>query len=225
MSGSESSEDVYDVERIVDDRMVKGKKQYLIKWVGYPESDNTWELKSNLFCTDLLQEYERKKLEEKKKGEKISSPLPKKEQKKSEEVQNVSKSTKKEVRKEDKKDDKKHDKKEDDSVNFVSKNARKEKEPKVVDKSTKSLDYTVNSSRENLNTLQIKNKPLFEQPITNEWDLKIKEVTNVFVKDNLLFVEFVDVNGNQGTCTSQEIKYKAPLKLILFYEENLAFSE
>jgi len=30
------------VERIVRTRTVKGKKQYFVKWLGYPDSANTW---------------------------------------------------------------------------------------------------------------------------------------------------------------------------------------
>ena len=47
MSSSES-EDVYDVEAIVDHRLKNGCVEYLIKWEGYESSANTWEPKSNL---------------------------------------------------------------------------------------------------------------------------------------------------------------------------------
>lgn len=53
--------EVYDVERIMQDRMYKGKKQYLIKWLGYPEEENTWEFEHNIFCQDLKDAYEEKK--------------------------------------------------------------------------------------------------------------------------------------------------------------------
>jgi hypothetical protein len=35
----------------------KRNLQYLIKWVGYPESDNTWELADNLRVLELLKEF------------------------------------------------------------------------------------------------------------------------------------------------------------------------
>ena len=66
MASTNSEEDVYDVERIVDDRIYRGKKQDLIKWVGYPDSDNTWEFKGNLFCTEMLNEHDKKKTEKSK---------------------------------------------------------------------------------------------------------------------------------------------------------------
>jgi chromobox protein 5 len=38
----------FQVEKIVDSRIVKNKIQYLVKWVGYPESENTWEPEVNV---------------------------------------------------------------------------------------------------------------------------------------------------------------------------------
>merc|ERR1711981_1019956 len=54
-------ETVYEVEQIDDDRTVKGKKQYFIKWRNFPVSDNTWEPEENLDCPDLIARYEEKK--------------------------------------------------------------------------------------------------------------------------------------------------------------------
>ena len=34
------------------------KLQYLVKWLGYPDSDNTWEPVENLHADDLTQDYE-----------------------------------------------------------------------------------------------------------------------------------------------------------------------
>jgi len=53
-------EDVYQVEKILKSRMVRGKKQYYVKWVGYnDEADNTWEPLANLCgCEELLANFE-----------------------------------------------------------------------------------------------------------------------------------------------------------------------
>lgn len=51
-------EEIYDVEAIVKHRILKGKKQYLIKWLGYPSSQNTWEDEDNIFCEELKRAYE-----------------------------------------------------------------------------------------------------------------------------------------------------------------------
>ncbi|KAM3140100.1 Chromodomain Y-like protein 2 [Paramecium bursaria] len=63
---------LYEVEYIVDRRVnEKGQFEYLIKWQGYPSSQNTWEPKSNLeFTKELIKKYDLqfdlKKLEMKK---------------------------------------------------------------------------------------------------------------------------------------------------------------
>ena len=38
----------YKVEEVLDSRLKKGKLEYLIKWSGYTDKYNTWELVSNL---------------------------------------------------------------------------------------------------------------------------------------------------------------------------------
>lgn len=54
-----TEEEEYEVEKVVDKRIHKGKVEYLLKWKGYSSDDNTWEPKDSLECPELLQEYER----------------------------------------------------------------------------------------------------------------------------------------------------------------------
>lgn len=47
----------FEVEKIVDDKVEKGQQFYLVKWKGYPTSQNTWQSKSSLACPALLKAY------------------------------------------------------------------------------------------------------------------------------------------------------------------------
>ena len=64
--GSQEEEE-YQVERIVEMRkMANGTFEYLVKWVGYPEEDNTWEVESNVSeCKEMINEIKQRKQKEK----------------------------------------------------------------------------------------------------------------------------------------------------------------
>ncbi len=50
----------YQVENILEQRMISRKTHYLVKWKEYNTSENTWELKENLLnCVKTLQQFER----------------------------------------------------------------------------------------------------------------------------------------------------------------------
>lgn len=48
---------VYEVERVMNKRTVNNSVQYLLKWKGYPHSDNTWEYEDDMECTQLIDDY------------------------------------------------------------------------------------------------------------------------------------------------------------------------
>ena len=56
---SDAEEPRYDIERLVKHRMVKGKEQYLVRWRGYDQDEDTWEDKSELEKTgmDAIMEF------------------------------------------------------------------------------------------------------------------------------------------------------------------------
>ena len=54
-------ENEYEVEKILDSRVTKNKKQYKVKWFGYPESEYTWEPIDHLkSCQKLVDKYEQR---------------------------------------------------------------------------------------------------------------------------------------------------------------------
>lgn len=54
---NEADDDLYEVEKLVDHKMKKGVRFYLVRWKGYNEQDDTWEKESNLHCPDILNAY------------------------------------------------------------------------------------------------------------------------------------------------------------------------
>ena len=54
----------YEVERIIAQRKVGRRTDYLIKWKGYPDEDSTWEPASHLNCPDLLREFKARQRED-----------------------------------------------------------------------------------------------------------------------------------------------------------------
>jgi transposase InsO family protein len=50
---------VYDVEEILDCQYIRGRIRYLIKWLDYPHSENTWEPRTVLDCPEKLEVFHR----------------------------------------------------------------------------------------------------------------------------------------------------------------------
>ena len=56
-AGGEPSE--FEVEAVLDRRISAGKVQYLIKWKGFDQAENSWEPTVNLVnCRDLVDKFE-----------------------------------------------------------------------------------------------------------------------------------------------------------------------
>ncbi|RFU23844.1 hypothetical protein B7463_g12494, partial [Scytalidium lignicola] len=54
----------YQVEAIVDSKLKDGKRHYLVKWAGYPKSENTWEPESHLTkVRAMIKQFRRDNLE------------------------------------------------------------------------------------------------------------------------------------------------------------------
>merc|ERR1712227_362716 len=53
-----NDQDEYEVESIVDKKILKnGKIKYLVKWKGWDEEDNSWEIEKNINSKKLIDEY------------------------------------------------------------------------------------------------------------------------------------------------------------------------
>ncbi|EFA76000.1 hypothetical protein PPL_10579 [Heterostelium album PN500] len=56
------NEEEFEIEQIIGDRMFRKKKQYQIKWLGYPLDKATWQYSKNMdHAKDLIKEYENNK--------------------------------------------------------------------------------------------------------------------------------------------------------------------
>lgn len=38
-------------------RTIKGRRQFLVRWKGYDEDSDTWELEKDLHCSQLIEEF------------------------------------------------------------------------------------------------------------------------------------------------------------------------
>lgn len=55
----------FQVEQVLDEKIIRGVRHYLIRWKGYEPESDTWEPESTLNCPELITEY---KAKQKKKG-------------------------------------------------------------------------------------------------------------------------------------------------------------
>jgi len=51
------NEEEYEIEAIVDHRDIRGHREYLVHWLGYLSSDDSWVKEKDLHAADLLEEY------------------------------------------------------------------------------------------------------------------------------------------------------------------------
>jgi hypothetical protein len=47
----------YEIEEILDHKQVRNYIKYLVKWIDYPHSENTWETKATLKNLEKFAEY------------------------------------------------------------------------------------------------------------------------------------------------------------------------
>lgn len=55
---SDNEEEEFEVEKIIDVYFKKNKsREFLIRWKGFPASDDTWEPEANLNCPELITKF------------------------------------------------------------------------------------------------------------------------------------------------------------------------
>ncbi|XP_076672288.1 uncharacterized protein LOC143371209 isoform X2 [Andrena cerasifolii] len=53
----ENNQKEYEVEKIVGQRTIKGRRQFLVRWKGYDDDSDTWEQEKDLNCAQLIEEF------------------------------------------------------------------------------------------------------------------------------------------------------------------------
>ncbi|XP_011697020.1 PREDICTED: probable chromo domain-containing protein LHP1 [Wasmannia auropunctata] len=56
-------ENEYEVEKLMNIRTIKGRRQFLVRWFGYGESADTWENEKDLNCPELIEDFLEKEKE------------------------------------------------------------------------------------------------------------------------------------------------------------------
>ena len=57
-----SSEESYEVEKILQHRKIGGKFQYLVKWAGYSDAECSWTNEEDFVSSDFIRDYWRQQL-------------------------------------------------------------------------------------------------------------------------------------------------------------------
>mmetsp|Transcript_21905 Transcript_21905/g.30622 ORF Transcript_21905/g.30622 Transcript_21905/m.30622 type:complete len:285 (+) Transcript_21905:78-932(+) len=73
MKRKRTNDNIYEVDKILKCRRIyledietkrkTEKVQYLVSWKGYGPEDNTWEPEENLFCPDLIADFQKQEME------------------------------------------------------------------------------------------------------------------------------------------------------------------
>lgn len=68
----DNDEKEYEVYRILDVAVKKGKREFLVHWKGWSSRHNTWEPEENLSCDDLIAKFDKDNAKNSKKELRLS---------------------------------------------------------------------------------------------------------------------------------------------------------
>lgn len=201
------------IGKILNRKIIKGKRFYLIKWRDYPSRYNSWEPKSNLKqAWDLIEDYDRELDSKKKKtgakGKKGSAPGSKSIKLKSQGK------TKKEVEESSEREESSSSSQSninDDNNDSVSSSESKEIIEKPKNKEKTSAD--VNLKNLTVNLQQTENYPAFPSNVM-KLDLHLNGKLTAQVKWE---------NDDISSVNYENFKKRYPIKLLDFFESRIIF--
>ncbi|KAF0531102.1 chromatin organization modifier domain-containing protein [Gigaspora margarita] len=216
-------DDEYVVEKIADHRFNNdGELEYFIKWDGWEEKDNSWELSTHVFAEKLINEYW--------KALSIKKPFKSEPQKPMNSTKQDLSSTglDVEVRKRSKKRNPK-------TVILSNKKSKKtsqnvKKSPHVTLSQSKESSEN-NEPKENKKSKYKKKKEKQKQPkveandietgTSSDWERDIGDIESVELKDEKLVVFIAWNSGMRSMHQVEEVNKKAPQKMLSFYQHHL----
>jgi len=240
IAAQEPVEEEYVVEKVVDKKILDdGGILYLIKWEGYPDSDNTWEPKENITSKTLIAQYE-KSLKSKESLEKSN-------------VENESKSVEENLEKDDKTSGRKNKRKStvtdnaessipDEKTQPGNESSRKKglKEEIAAEEDSNVQIAETSKSRSSSKTRQPPSKKKINEANTDEEslgprgddsepsgfgrNLPPEEIVGATeVKGNLTFLVKWKGSEEASLVPASEANIKCPQLVIQFYEARLTW--
>ena len=201
MDSSDSDEEFYEVEKIVNHRQGPKGIEFYVKWKNYPNSENTWEPRENFgeSSNDLINAY----FQSLNRTNKASTD-----------------STKKIKESKHKKDSSDHSEKPQKEL--------KPAKPEPPVSPSKPIEPQTNSQEKEIKAQQQSHAESKDTKKTTKQDLRNRK--NVVIKGatrtkngNIQFL--VDIDGNLSICPNKWMKQNYMNVLIAFYEKSIHFKK
>ena len=245
-----SDSNLYEVENILKRRIFKGKREYLIKWKGYPENESTWEPLSHLkYIQYMIKEFEDnlKKDREGKDEEKEEITEDKEEKKEEDKDKDNAKDNKEKEELNNKNEstnnnnsnnpEQKENEKDEGKENTESTKPKEEKS--ITNTKKKEVNKKIKTIKKNNKLLRRKRKPssikkknlevrISDNKAIFEVDLSLEKILSVKL-DNKALIAIVEKRLKNGRLfkeimSTEELKKTNPWILIDYYEGKIKFA-